>query len=327
MLWAQCLGAAANAAPGASTTSGTGTACALPPLAATATAAVSDTWLAGSEADQTFHGQTGAVHWWQRGPWLAAAIDLPEADDGEGLQALAGAAYDALFGVLQARGTPHVLRFWNYLARINDEVAGLERYRHFNRGRQQAFDRARRSAFEGSPAASAVGSPAGAPLQVRVIASADRASVPVENPRQVSAYRYPSAYGPVAPSFSRAALLQRLDGSALLAISGTASIVGHASVHPGDVRAQTLEACRNLDTVLAEARTHAAGRHLGPLADASLTVYVRHPHDVPAVAQALATHLGADAPALAHAAWLQADICRADLLVEIEGVVGGKRGD
>ena len=296
--------------------------CALPPLAGTAGVAVDDAWLAGCAGEPTQSGQSGAVRWWQRGAWLAAAIDLPEVDEGEGLQALAGAAYDALFALLQARGTPHVLRFWNYLARINDGVAGLERYRHFNRGRQRAFERARRSAFEGSPAASAVGSPAGAPLQVRVIASADRAVTALENPRQVSAYRYPSAYGPVAPTFSRAALLGRADGSALLAISGTASILGHASVHLGDVQAQTLEACRNLDALLAAGRAHPAGRGLRPLADAALTVYVRHPNDAPAVAQALAAHLGADdAPALRRAAWLQADICRADLLVEIEGVV------
>ena len=304
--------------------------CALPPLALgdradgpRAAAPVDDAWLAGDAADGLHSGQTGAVRWWQRGAWLAAAVDWPEVDEGAGLQALTGAAYDALFGVLQARGTPHVLRFWNYVARINEPAAGLERYRHFNLGRQQAFERARRSAFEGSPAASAVGSPAGAPLQVRVIASSDRRSTAVENPRQVSAYRYPTAYGPVAPTFSRAALLARRDGSTLLVISGTASILGHATVHPGDVSAQTREACRNLQAVLTAARGHAGGPSLDTLADAALTVYVRHPADQPRVAQALAEQLGADAPALAHAAWLQADICRADLLVEIEAVVQG----
>jgi enamine deaminase RidA (YjgF/YER057c/UK114 family) len=325
-LWAQRLGAPPGSASGGDafrTASVCQTGCALPPLADFTGVPVDDVWLAGAHHGDTLAGQTGAVRWRQRGGWLAAAVDLPEVDDGEGLQALAGAAYDALFAVLRARGTPHVLRFWNYMARINDEVAGLERYRHFNLGRQQAFDRARRSAFEGSPAASAVGSPPGAPLQVRVIASASPVSQPVENPRQVSAYRYPSAYGPVAPSFSRAALLARGDGGALLAWSGTASIVGHASVHVGDAHAQTLETCRNLDAVLAAARAMPAGRPLGALAAASLTVYVRHPPDAPAVAQALAAYLGADAPALAHAVWLQADICRAELLVEIEGVLSG----
>ncbi|MFD1711044.1 hypothetical protein FVQ98_00465 [Ottowia sp. GY511] len=333
-LWGMRLGAAVNAgdvtgalAHPADPTSWVD--CALPLLQPGAgvdgpgAAPVDDLWLAGGDAEALHSGHTGAVRWWQRGAWLAAAVDWPEVDDGAGLQALSGAAYDALFGVLQARGTPHVLRFWNYVARINEPAVGLERYRHFNLGRQQAFERARRSAFEGSPAASAVGSPAGAPLQVRVIASTDRRSTAVENPRQVSAYRYPSAYGPAAPTFSRAALLTRRDGSPLLVISGTASILGHETVHLGDVHAQTHEACRNLQAVLAAARKLPGGQALETLANAALTIYVRHPADQPRVAQALAEQLGADAPALAHAAWLQADICRADLLVEIEAVVQG----
>ncbi|WP_448251771.1 chorismate transformation enzyme, FkbO/Hyg5 family [Ottowia oryzae] len=341
VLLAQRLGqpaAGTGAAQGAH--GGPGVDCALPALTGLGVGAASDHWLGGDADLPTQAGETAVaelidaatdhpavahatVRWRQRGDWLAAAIDLPEADEGEGLQALADAAYDALFALLQARGTPHVLRFWNYLARINEHAAGLERYRRFNRGRQDAFARARRNALEGSPAASAVGSPAGAPLQVRVIASASRASLPVENPRQVSAYHYPSAYGPVAPSFSRAALLPRADGGALLAISGTASILGHATVHVGDVRAQTHEACRNLQAVLAAARAQAAGRTLADLRDACLTIYVRHPQDAPAVAAALAEQLGEGAPALATAVWLQADICRDDLLVEIEGVVNG----
>ena len=63
-----------------------------------------DLWLAGATGGETQTGRTGAVRWWQRGGWLAAAVDLPEADDGEGMQALAGQAYDELFAVLQARG-------------------------------------------------------------------------------------------------------------------------------------------------------------------------------------------------------------------------------
>jgi hypothetical protein len=58
----------------------------------------------------------------------------------------------------------------------------------------------------------------------------------------VSAYDYPRQYGPAAPSFSRAALTP----DPLLLISGTASIVGHASVHLGDVTAQLEETLANL---------------------------------------------------------------------------------
>ena len=69
---------------------------------------------------------------------------------------------------------------------------------------------------------------------------AARRRVPVENPRQVSAYRYPPTYGPrVADLLARGAGRTSAAATIALFISGTASIVGHETVHQGDVRAQT----------------------------------------------------------------------------------------
>ena len=47
-------------------------------------------------------------------------------------------------------------------------------------------------------------------------------------------------------------------------------------------------------------------------------VYVRHVADAPVVRQVLVDALGADAPTVRQAVYLEADICRQDLLVEIE---------
>jgi hypothetical protein len=47
-------------------------------------------------------------------------------------------------------------------------------------------------------------------------------------------------------------------------------------------------------------------------------VYVRHPADTDAVRSVLENALGANAPMIRHAVYLEADICRSDLLVEIE---------
>ncbi|HMX11830.1 MAG TPA: hypothetical protein PKE61_13070, partial [Burkholderiaceae bacterium] len=139
---------------------------------------------------------------------------------------------------------------------------------------------------------------------------------PIENPRQVSAYRYPSRYGPAAPSFSRAALADLGGGGLGLFISGTASIVGHETEHLGDVRAQTRETLTNLRTVC-EVASQRTGR-LFRVEELELVVYLRHPADLAAVRDELAGALGADSPALRSAIVVQADICRADLLVEIE---------
>ena len=71
----------------------------------------------------------------------------------------------------------------------------------------------------------------------------------------------PGDYGPRSPTFSRAALVYPA-GQEILFISGTASIVGHQTVHPGDVVGQCRESMENIAAVLAEATGCAARRPL-----------------------------------------------------------------
>lgn len=259
-------------------------------------------------------GTTGIARWRSNGEWLLGAIDLDEAAEQQGLAELAHRAYRDLFKTLDQAGTPQLLRIWNYLPRINADGGGLERYRQFNLGRQEAFFEAGRAAFEGAPAACALGIHQGA-LSIRFLAG-QTAPLPVENPRQVSAYRYPETYGPRSPTFSRAALAEIGNGDAALFISGTASIVGHETVHPGDVREQTRETLRNLEAVIAAA--NGQGSAVFSLAQLDCVVYVRHPADAEAVREVIVQALGPEAPMVRHAVFLEADICRSDLLVEIE---------
>jgi enamine deaminase RidA (YjgF/YER057c/UK114 family) len=259
-------------------------------------------------------GTTGIARWRTDGHWLLGAIDLDEATEKQGLAELAHRAYRDLFKTLDQAGTPHLQRIWNYLPQINADGGGLERYRQFNLGRQEAFLEAGRAAFEGAPAACALGIHQGA-LSIRFLAG-QQAPLPVENPRQVSAYRYPETYGPRSPTFSRAALADIGDGNIALFISGTASIVGHETVHHGDVLEQTRETLRNLQAVIAAANERGTAKF--SLAELDCVVYVRHPSDTEAVRSIIEGTLGADAPMARHAVYLEADICRSDLLVEIE---------
>lgn len=260
-------------------------------------------------------GRSGLMQWRHNGQWLYGVL-LVDAAEGE-LAARVQQAYQDLFDGLRETGFVHPLRLWNYVPRINAGEHGLERYRHFNLGRQQAFLAAGQSAFEGAPAACALG-PHEGPVCIRVLAGR-RPAQPIENPRQVSAYRYPSTYGPRSPSFSRAALVDAGGGQVLLLISGTASIVGHATVHVGDLAGQVAETLANLQAVIDEAHRHTSARFA--LRDLACTVYVRHAGDGDAVRSQLVRALGADAPAVAGMVLLNADICRHDLLVEIEAHV------
>jgi enamine deaminase RidA (YjgF/YER057c/UK114 family) len=277
-------------------------------------AACVDAWLGLGTWQE---GCSGAVRWRHDGHWLHGVLDI--ADAGTDLAAAAEQAYRDVFATLQDSGFAHLLRLWNYLPRINAETGGLERYRQFNIGRQQAFLTAGQRAFEGAPAACAIGTGSGTgagDLCVRFLAGR-AAPVAVENPRQVSAYRYPRTYGPRAPTFSRAALASLGGGDVALFVSGTASIVGHETCHPGDLQAQTLETLNNLRAVLAAAQLRCSAPL--QLADLVPCVYVRHAQDQPAVTQVLDAAWGAGSLAARTAVYVQADICRADLLVEVEG--------
>lgn len=271
--------------------------------------ALLDAWSTGGTLQAQQHG---CVQYVTNGHWLHgwAAVD----DRNGGVHAATQRVYADLFAVLAATPCTHLLRVWNYLADINLETDGSERYRQFNAGRQQAFLDAQRSAFEGSPAACALGTHNG-PLRVYFLAGRTP-PVAIENPRQVSAYRYPDTYGPRAPTFSRAALADVGDGHQALFISGTASIVGHESKHLGDVRRQTEESLTNLAAVR-DAATARAGRPFAA-SEMAYTVYVRHAADLPTVREIFERAVGPTSPAARDAIYLNADICRAELLVEIE---------
>lgn len=269
-----------------------------------------DAWFGGAEPAR---GRTGSVAWRHDGHWLWGRLALDDTAEA-GLAGLTERAYRDVFATLAATGYPHLQRVWNYLPRINADGGGLERYRQFNLGRQQAFLDGGQPAFDGAPAACALGT-RGGPFVLHFLAGRRR-PVAVENPRQVSAYRYPQAYGPRSPSFSRAALVDAGGGVTALLVSGTASIVGHASRHTGDVRAQTRETLANLGALLDAAHGRTAARFT--LRALDCVAYVRHAADWPAVRAELQAALGADAPALAGMVALEADICRPELLVEIE---------
>lgn len=234
-------------------------------------------------------------------------------DEARALQHATETAYQEIFEVLNQTGHRHLIRIWNYLPEINRETGGDERYRLFNSARQRAFRESGRATTGAVPAACALGSPAGSPISIYFLAAGTPPTM-IENPRQTSAYHYPPKFGRHQPIFSRACVWGEPDRAKLF-VSGTASIVGHETIHLGDVAAQTRETMRNISALLDEAnRVVGAARY--SLAGLKLKVYVRRAADLPAVKAALSRTLS---PAT-HILYLLADVCREDLLVEIEAV-------
>lgn len=273
-------------------------------------------------ADPMSSGQHGRVHYRRSEHLLFAALSIAEQEftglhpdvRAGALRSATSAAYCELFGALTSLGVPHPVRIWNVLPEITGQTPEGERYWHFNGARQEAFSGVQRATRGNVPAASALGSPQPGPLTVYCIASV-RPPIALENPRQSHAWDYPPQYGPCSPTFARACV-ENGPGETLF-VSGTASIVGSQTAHPGDVRAQTRETVRNLRAVLAAANArHATERYA--LERLSYKVYVRYAGDLADIEQELRAAIGPEARAL----FLQADICRRDLLVEIEAVGG-----
>lgn len=238
------------------------------------------------------------------------AVEDPDTD----LARTTERAYRQLLRLLHESGFPHLWRIWNYFPRINEEQQGLERYRLFCVGRHQALAGAL-PGFPGSlPAGTAVGTQGG-PLQIYFLAGA-HPGTHLGNPRQLNAYDYPEIYGPRSPSFARATLC-RSEGATQLFISGTASVVGHQSRHEGLADMQALETVTNLRALIDRARAVPPSFERGTTSHSAFKVYVRNPRHLDTVRRVL------HAPFLlsSHLLYLQGDLCRNELLVEVEGLV------
>jgi chorismate lyase/3-hydroxybenzoate synthase len=249
---------------------------------------------------------------------LFVAIEAPAVSNVD-LDALTFDVYGRLLrGVAQA-GYPHILRIWNYVPHIHEVSSGIDRYMLFCKGRAEAFAAHYGPEFSDRlSAASAVGCP-GELLVVHMLAAREP-GIAIENPRQVAAHRYPERYGPKSPSFARGTLTGRAWERKVF-VSGTASIVGHESRFPGDPVRQTEESLRNIEAVLDESGVPGRGGMLGDRL-ASLRVYVRFPEQHGVIRAAVSTMTGRAVPTT----WLQAEICREELLVEIEAIGLARNG-
>jgi chorismate lyase/3-hydroxybenzoate synthase len=224
-------------------------------------------------------------------------------------------AYETFLPLAGEMGFPHYLRIWNYIPDINGEENGVERYKTFCTSRHFALENFTLPEQQ-LPAATGIGTPSGKIL-IYFLAARDGGSQ-VENPRQVSAFHYPAQYGPKSPAFSRA-MVKDWGLDKHLYISGTASIVGHESQHLDHVLPQLRESLLNMSTLVHSAqKKHGISIHT--LTELSqLKIYVRDEQDQMKIREHIHEQLGDELPII----YLSADLCRKNLLVEVEGLYAG----
>jgi chorismate lyase/3-hydroxybenzoate synthase len=240
------------------------------------------------------------------------------------LQQSVADAYRAVFDAARA-SQRHPVRLWAFIPRIHaDHGNGLDRYMVFNAGRFAACTASlggRDALSHSIPTASGVGCQ-GSDLHLFCLTSVVPGT-PVENPRQVPAYRYSKRFGPLPPCFARATLLRYRAGEPeLLLVGGTASIRGEESMHLSLLEEQLQETLENLKSLVRSAAQLRSEKRADGVADAGLRGFreLRAYYRDPAHRDALLAGLQEAFPSLRRLEVRHAELCRRELLVEIEGL-------
>jgi chorismate lyase/3-hydroxybenzoate synthase len=256
---------------------------------------------AGAAFDVWFDGvatrQHGCVRFVVDGEWLYGCAEGHAVVD---LQEAARRAYADLFRCWPTTRQSAPAAAVELLPRHQRRrTGGIERYRQFNAGRQQAFIEARRSAFEGSPAACALGMHGGPlrstfwPADSRRSRSRTRArSAPIATPTPTAHARRPS----------RAQALADIGAPQRAVHLRHASIVGHATCTSATFAARPKRAWPTSPPCAR--RREPAGRAF-PAGELTYTLYVRHPPIWPWCARCSSAAVGPGSSAARDAIYLQ----------------------
>jgi len=259
--------------------------------------------------------------------WLAGV------DGGNNGKTVAEKAEQAFACLLQAFlqlgiGFDQIFRQWNYV----EQIFGFQQIEDCQRQNYQLFNEARGAYYSkyrtvpGFPAATGIGTAFnGVTIECMVLTGDEEVTtVAINNPKQLNSYKYgqevlkgdpqKNSKQNQPPQFERARLMTNGQSSRLF-ISGTASIVGQETIGLDDVEKQTFVTIDNIEQLVSvtNLRRHYPELTIFPDKYAYVRVYVKNEEDIAAVKVICENHFG-----LIPMTFVKADICRADLLVEIE---------
>lgn len=242
-------------------------------------------------------------------------------------------AFEILDNVLinQGLGMNNIVRQWNYVEDIvgftSPECGSKQNYQILNNIRHEFY--CKYDFANGFPAATGIGMALGAFVLdcIAIKEKTDLEITPIKNPVQVCAYDYSEKvligskteknFPRLSPKFERAKLF-RSDKNYSLLISGTAAIHNEISLAKGDPAKQTEITLENIDKLIevASGIIEKTGKIIDRIAYPYLRVYIKNSTDYWAVKNICEKHTKQIDPV-----YLIGDICRAELLVEIEGVI------
>lgn len=230
--------------------------------------------------------------------------------------------------VLDAEKMPvnAIVRQWNYLERITEFDGKLQRYQTFNDVRSVFYGQMEWA--YGYPAATGIGTRyGGVQVELQAFLPKQGAKVPValDNHLQIAAHAYSQQVllgeqgsglqKKTTPKFERAKLMFT-PSAKVIYISGTAAIRGESSLIDADIQGQTLTTLENIEHLISvESQRNAGIREQGEAEIENFRIYVKHIEDMENC-KAIVSQRYPDVPVV----YVEADICRDELLVEIEGI-------
>lgn len=217
-----------------------------------------------------------------------------------------------------------IVRQWNYIEEITRMNEGYQHYQLFNDVRSDYY--AKSSWENGYPAATGIGTD-GCGVVVDLHAFAPKNvtlfDAPIDNELQVAAHVYSQevllgsalAERRTTPKFERARILSSAE-SGVVFVSGTAAIRGELSLRDVGIEEQTRITMENVNYLIASRKLDSVGMQEGVEARlGAIRVYLKEADDYQAAKALIGAHWG-EVPAI----YTVADVCRDELLIEIEGV-------
>jgi organic radical activating enzyme len=277
-----------------------------------------DAWFNENKDEKTIQKQFGNLRLNLTSNGLFGSFESDVLSTETNIEEITKNAYLQIFEALKAYPQMQIIRFWNSVPEIHKSLLdGKILYHLFNAGRYHAFKTFFQKEFEGMsiPAASALGSEEKY-LKIEFLAVSNYIAF-IENKEQIPGYHYSKKYGKRPPLFSRGVIFNN-KGQHILLSSGTASVVGEDSCHDNDIYEQLGESIQNLRILGSQFNLKKNDIHYGfAIEDIVLfRVYYRHEADRPLLERLVPKFLSPRC----KLSFQKADICRKELLVEVEAL-------
>lgn len=252
---------------------------------------------------------------------------IPASDFSESVRQQSQEVFAKLDNLLTTHGfaVDDIVRQWNYIGSIVSYRDGKQNYQEFNDARTCYY--AKGEWANGYPAATGIGA-AGDCIIVGGIAFKKREHdekgvYAIDNPLQVAAHVYSKRVlvdddqnaMKSTPKFERAKLIETADGACCF-VSGTAAIRGEESVDAASARLQTIKTIENIEYLVSKDNLERFGCKPYDLRYIKLQVFIKHEQDYEEVRSVVA-----EAYPHIPVVYTIADVCRGELLVEIEGIL------